>query len=219
MFVELYRSVSKADYERSAFNYLVKDKLDAIFSYSNKSKQLTAMEMESSLKTAFIPSMIYTFSYETNMQDKIGKYSFYDIVPVILCTSNDGQLVTGLNFNFLPTDIRALVLDIIYNAFKTFYDKDVDKAVERGEAAINESFAQFLIPDKGISFLNLLNNKLGIKITDAYRTYRREDIKNIRLVEFDEWKYIPFLVFKDAVRGASLAKVQKDIIDEANSNQ
>lgn len=218
MFAELYNSVSKPEYEKMAFEYLVKDKLDAVFSYSNNSKQLTAMNMESSLKSSFIPSMIYTFSYETDMQEKIAKYSFYDIVPVILCTFNDGETIAGLNFNFIPTDIRAVILDIIYNTFKSFYDDELDNAVQKRNAIINTSFAQYLIPDKGISFFNLLSTKIGIDITKAYRTYKKSDIKNTRLIEFDEWKYIPFLVFEDAVRGASLAAIQKSLIDEAMTN-
>lgn len=217
MFVEFYKKASKSEYEKLAFDYLVKDKLDAIFSHDNQSQQLTAMQMESKFSTPFIPSMIYTFSYETNMKQKMGKYSFYDIVPVILCTSFDGNIITGINFNFIPTGIRAIVLDIIYEAFKSFYDNDIDKAIQQSSSVINESFAKLLMPDNGKGFIGLLDSKLNISISSAYRTYKASDVKNVRLLEYDEWKYIPFLVFKDAIRGASLAKVQKEMID--NSNQ
>ena len=73
------------------------------------------------------------------------------------------------------------------------------------------------MPDNGKGFIGLLDSKLNISISSAYRTYKASDVKNVRLLEYDEWKYIPFLVFKDAIRGASLAKVQKEMID--NSNQ
>ena len=33
------------------------------------------------------------------------------------------------------------------------------------------------------------------------------------------WKYIPFLTFKDAVRGVPLAKLQQDLVNDSNTNK
>lgn len=209
MFVELYKTASKSKYAEIAFNCLVKDKLEAVFSHANTSRELSAMNMESELSgVSFIPSMFYTFSYESKMQDKMARQTFYDLVPVVLCMSNSGSLMSGLNFNFIPTDIRAVILDTIYNAYESFYTVSLDK----GEM-INDSFASVLMQDAGRGFVGLLDSKLQAKISYAYRTYTISEIKNARLIEYDQWKYIPFLTFDDAVRGASLAKLQKDIAD------
>jgi hypothetical protein len=34
------------------------------------------------------------------------------------------------------------------------------------------------------------------------------------MIEYDQWHYIPFLSFKDSVRGASLAALQAELIDK-----
>ena len=59
MFVELYKTASKSKYAEIAFNCLVKDKLEAVFSHANTSQELSAMNMEPELGGAsFIPSML-----------------------------------------------------------------------------------------------------------------------------------------------------------------
>ena len=35
---------------------------------------------------------------------------------------------------------------------------------------------------------------------------------NVRLIEYDEWIYIPYLSFKDSIRGSNLANIQRDVI-------
>jgi hypothetical protein len=42
--------------------------------------------------------------------------------------------------------------------------------------------------------------------------YDKSKIRNPRMIEFDVWKYIPCLVFKDAIRGANLVDIQREII-------
>ena len=63
--------------------------------------------------------------------------------------------------------------------------------------------------------LQVFDSLTGIKVSNAYRKYKKTAIENIRLIEYDVWDYIPSLVFTDSIRGASLAAVQKSIIESS----
>ena len=207
MFVEFFKDNFK-DTKEYAFEYLVTNTLGSPKFGQEKLVELPGMDFESTFNKHMLPSMIYTFKYETKSKDVIGKANFIDYVPVILCVTNEDKYITGINFNFLPNNVRAEFLDIIYNAYKEFYVDKLSSAVEKGTAILNEEFAKFLIKeDTRQSF-----SKLKYPISSAYRKYDKTKIKNPRLIEFDMWKFIPSLVFVDAVRGAGLVEIQQEII-------
>ena len=67
--------------------------------------------------------------------------------------------------------------------------------------------------ENGVSaFLSFMKAKTGVDLSKCVRTYNRSNIVNVRLIEYDEWGYIPYLSFKDSVRGANLANIQRDVI-------
>jgi hypothetical protein len=180
---------------------------------ADKSVELTAMDFEKDFITDFLPSMIYTFMYDSKIKESINGTEFIDRVPLLLCCTNVGGYISGINFNFLPNDIRASLLDEIYYAYKDFYTNTLSDAVTNGTSTFNKEFASFLIDEKTRqAFFKLMESKIGYPISAAYRKYNKEYIKNPRLVEFDVWKYIPCLVFKDAVRGVNLVDFQREII-------
>ena len=103
--------------------------------------------------------------------------------------------------------------DELFDAYKDFYTNMLSDAVTNGTSTFNKEFASFLIDEKTRqAFFKLMESKIGYPISAAYRKYNKEYIKNPRLVEFDVWKYIPCLVFKDAVRGVNLVDFQREII-------
>lgn len=212
MFVEFFNKNFK-DTKDLAFDYLVTNTLGSPKFGQDKLVELPGMDFESTFNKHMLPSMIYTFKYETKSKETIGKAKFIDYVPVMLCVTNEDKFVTGINFNFLPNNVRAEFLDIIYNAYKDFYVNKLSDAVEKNNAILNEEFANFLIKeDTRQSLFKLLESKLKYPILSAYRKYDKSKIKNQRLIEFDMWKYIPSLVFVDAVRGAGLVEIQQEII-------
>ena len=90
----------------------------------------------------------------------------------------------------------------------------LSKAVKDNTPIVNEEFASFLINEHTrTEFLKIVSEKLKYNINKTYRKYDKTKIKNARLIEFDMWKYIPMLVFEDAVRGADLVSIQKAIIN------
>ena len=69
------------------------------------------------------------------------------------------------------------------------------------------------------ALLFIFDTYTGLKISNCYRTYKEEFILNPRLIEYDMWKYIPFLTFNDAVRGIPLALLQQDLVNDSIANK
>lgn len=218
MFTEIYKDSKLHGMAEQATQSLVQLLLVDNKRGKEKTNELTGMNMESTFNYTVLPSMIYTFLYDSPDAEKIDDSNFKDHLPVILCTSFDGKYVTGLNFNLIPNDIRANILDIIYNGFTDFYEDTVNDAVSKNKAVLNEKFASLLINEKSrADFIKILNDKLGISVSNAYRVYDIKYIRNLRLIEYDNWKYVPFLSFKDSVRGAGLATLQRKMVDKSRA--
>jgi len=223
IFTELYNKADKKAYEDMAMEYLVNDTLRDKLRGAEKSKQLTGMHMEDTFNKDFIPTMAYTFLYNSPEpvstvypSSAYGKtnegHKFLDRVPCILCMEVTDDMVGGINFNLMPNNIRALVLDSIYETFRDFYKDKLSQAVAEDKAVVNEDFGRLIMTKPGRdAFLFYLNNKCGVQVTGAYRRYKKDMMADVRLLEYDTWQYIPFLAFKDAIRGAGLAVVQTEM--------
>jgi len=204
------KSKGKAS-ETAAFNCLVNDLLRDNLMGDEKQRELTGLDMEKLAPTNFIPSMFYIFAYFNGEKSVLGDASFYDMVPLILCTSFDSKNVTGINFNYVPNDVRAAFLDIITGSYPSFYEHDMfDDGFK-----VNEKLGGKLVDRKNLtSVLDLMKDRLGVDLNKCIRTYNRKNILKSRMIEMDMWKYIPFLTFKDSVRGINLAKVQHALIED-----
>lgn len=212
----MFKEFFKDDFEHSskiANKVLVDYTLGTPKYGADKTVEMTAMDFEKDLMSDFLPSMIYTFMYDSKIKETINGIEFIDRVPLLLCCTNVSGYISGINFNFLPNDIRASLLDEIYYAYEDFYTNKLSDAVTNGTSIFNKEFASFLIDEKTRqAFFKLMESKIDYPISTAYRKYNKECIKKPRLVEFDIWKYIPCLVFKDAVRGINLVDFQREII-------
>lgn len=205
-FLHIYKK-GGAQYESLAFDYLVGDLLIKDIRGEDKSRELTALNMEKNMPTDFTPAMFYTFLYLSNNSENINGKKFKDNVPLIYVFTSDANNVMGLNFNLIPNDVRAAILDIIVELTKNpMYD-------DTGNFKFNKTLSNLFILKDGItSFLKYVKQKTGLDVSNAVRIYSIKYIKKSRLIEYDMWKYIPFLNFKDAVRGVGLADLQSDII-------
>lgn len=208
-FLEDYTKNKGGKYEEISFNYLINDLLrDNLFG-NDKQREISGLNMESDSPTNFVPSMFYVFAYFNADKSSMGDVEFYDMVPLIFCTSFDAKTVTGINFNYVPNDVRAAFLDIITESYPSFYGKEMyDDGFK-----VNEKLGGRLVDRKTLSFiLNLMKERLGVDLNLCIRTYSRKNILKSRMIEMDMWKYIPYLSFKDAVRGVNLAKVQLGLV-------
>ena len=156
--------------------------------------------------------MFYLIMYtKSDNPEVIGKNEFYDVCPLIMCLSANDKSISGLNFNFIPNDVRARIMDLIVESNQKFYQEMETTSIN--SIKTNNPLGSLLMSDKGISsFLLFIKSKTGIDVSQCVRTYKRSNIVNVRLIEYDEWSYIPYLSFKDSIRGANLANIQKDVI-------
>jgi hypothetical protein len=211
-YLETYLNSDRDQMEKEAFNFLITDLLSRNLRGADKQRTLTAHNMEDMLKNQLVPSMFYLLMYaKSDKPEVIGKNEFYDVCPLIMCLNVNDKFVTGLNFNFLPNDVRARILDLIVESNQKFYQEIETSNIN--SIKVNNPLGSILISDKGVSsFLLFVKSKTGLDVSKCVRTYDRKNIMNVRLIEYDEWHYIPYLSFKDSIRGSSLANVQRDII-------
>lgn len=215
MYRELFKSSDMSSASAVAMEYLVRDTLELNLHGDAKKKELSALDFESKLGGKMIPSLIYTFLYDGVMEEIVAGQKFKDAVPIVLCMFNEDGLMAGLNFNMIPNNIRAYVLDTIYNSWKPFYDKLLFGNARESSDCVNTDFANILMdPENRTRFLKMMDDITGVKVSNAYRVYRIDKMQNIRMIEVDMWKHIPFLVFKDAIRGASLSAIQASVIKD-----
>lgn len=205
-FLETYKK-GGASMEGDAFDYLVGDMLIKEKRGADKAREITALDMESQSPVDFAPCMIYTFLYISDKPEIINDKVFSDMVPVILCFTANSHTVTGLNFNLIPNDVRASILDLIVNLNKEpMYEDD-------GKFQISETLGKLFTLEHGVSsFLKAIENETGLNVSSAVRTYSIKNIRKSRMIEYDMWKYVPALSFKDAIRGAGLADLQAGMI-------
>ena len=212
-YLKYYNSADKSVCEKEAFNFLVTDLLSKNLTGEDKQFTITAHNMEEALKEKMLPSIFYLLMYaKPDKSDVIGKIKFYDVCPLIFCLGYNGKTVTGVNFNLIPNNLRASILDLIVDTNVPFYENVSTTNVN--DIQYNEPLATLFVADpNGIaSFVAYVKSKTNIDISSCIRTYNVENIKNVRMIEYDEWYHIPFLNFNDSVRGANLALLQSALV-------
>lgn len=207
------KNKNKASKTQLAFNYIITDLLQKNLIGDEKIRTITGNNMESSSPSQFVPSMIYVMLYVSPKEEsKIGNKVFYDRLPIFLCLSCDLNSITGLNFNFMPNEIRAKVLDLI-SVDNVIYN-NIDSGAERFR--INEKLGKSLMCGNVTTIINILKEQTGVDVSMCVRNYARRNVIKSRMIEYDMWQYIPYLNFKDAVRGINLSTIQMDVAKSAN---
>ena len=211
-YLETYMNSDRGKMEKESFDFLITDLLSRNLRGVDKQRTLTSHNMEDALKNQLVPSMFYLLMYaKSDKPEVIGKNEFYDVCPLIMCLNVDDKFVTGLNFNFMPNDVRARIIDLIVESNQKFYQEMETSNIN--SIKTNNPLVSMLISDKGVSsFLLFVKSKTGLDVSKCVRTYDRKNIVNVRLIEYDEWIYIPYLSFKDSIRGSNLANIQRDVI-------
>ena len=211
-YLENYMNSDRGQMEKEAFDFLITDLLSRNLRGVDKQRTLTAHNMEDMLKNQLVPSMFYLLMYaKSDKPEVIGKNEFYDVCPLILCLNANDKFVTGLNFNFIPNDVRARIMDLIVESNQKFYQEM--EASNINSIKTNNPLGSMLISDKGVSsFLLFVKSKTGLDVSKCVRTYDRKNIMNVRLIEYDEWHYIPYLSFKESIRGSNIANIQRYVI-------
>lgn len=150
-----------------------------------------------------IPGCIYCFIYKamnptTYIVDN-QKLQYFDKLPVLYVIKETTNTITGINLNFCNRDLRVAILNMIYNMDEDFFfnNSDIKNEVDNGKIITSNSINKFLLND------NTCIQQIMYKLNKTYnipnnpnifiRTYSKSLIRNIRMIEYWQWKHIPFL--------------------------
>ena len=152
-----------------------------------------------------IPGMIYTFIYEgpnAVVKGPNGEIEYKDFVPLLFCMTVTRSFFSGINLNTLPTSDRLDFLDSFYETFKDFFI-DVERKTQNDKLALNKRFLSYIRGGQGQQMIKLFNQKNSANYNFGYRKYLAPKVNRLRMVEFNEWYYIPFYTPKNAFRKMS----------------
>jgi hypothetical protein len=158
-----------------------------------------------------IPGMVYTFLYDgpnvlVKSKDKTKIYQ--DFIPLVFCMNVQKDFFTGINFNTLPSDIRLQFLIGYYDTFKD-YLSEVERDTQNRILSINTRFITYIKSGKGQEMLKIFNSKYGANFNFGFRKYLVQKVERLRMVEYQEWNYIPFYQPKDAFRLMNQAQIHQ----------
>lgn len=200
-FLRGINNIKKIAYYELYEKYVIQDRRGM-----NKLTQIESTDQESIIISRNggypVPGMIYTFIYDQpeKFMVKDVEKDFVDVVPLVFCMNNDRQNFKGLNLNMLPGDARLNFLEHFYNTFKDFMEREAEALSQNDELAMNKRFISYIKSGRGQNMLNLFNRRTGENFHYAYRQYNVSKVRNLRMVEYNEWVYIPFLEPRDAFR-------------------
>jgi len=158
-----------------------------------------------------IPGMIYTFLYgePDQIKLKVGAKDFIDVVPLAFCMNNQMGSFSGINMNMLPYNVRLDFLESFYKTFKDFFERKAEVLSQNQKLALNKRFIEFIKSGGGQEMIRLFNRKNGANFNYGYRSYKIEKVKQLRMIEYNEWNYIPFYEPKDAFRKINQSQMHK----------
>ena len=202
---------TRADIKKEAYPYFLEKYIKEPY-VDNGLFDTTERISAKSLKL-FIPGKIYTFRYDPKHKDIL---AYYDRQPIILvcgqwtAASTGNTIVTGINLNFLPEIERVNTLEYYYQSVKS----DIDVGYELTSKTNQVSFIKraLVVLQDVIQLFNVFGKAGKIGYQFAMRNYIvGGGMKNVCLVEYDDWEYIPFIQTKDII-GASLGKIYQEYL-------
>ena len=156
-----------------------------------------------------LPGFIYTFIYPPKDEIiQIGDKEYTDYVPIVFCTSVKGMLFKGVNLNTLPNLERVKFLEVYWMAYKNFF-KDIEVKTQNDELALNMKFISLMSSPLANKILDVMSRMTNANFSYGFRTYDAKKIRQLRMIEYTEWDYIPFFEPRNAFKGMN----QKQIND------
>lgn len=202
--------------QQDAYNNIINDLIVNNINGMQKCKNLDDYDMESNTKGKLISGCIYCFIYKAiNPTTYIvgnQKLQYFDKLPILYVIKETPNTITGINLNFCNRDLRVAILNMIYNMDEDFFfnNSDIKNDVDSGKIITSNSINKFLLND------NTSIQQIMYKLNKTYnipnnpnifiRTYSKNLIRNIRMIEYWQWKHIPFLNY-------NASENKQDILD------
>jgi len=149
--------------------------------YSNSSRETP----EETFTGNFIPGKIYTFDYNTDT--KISKsVPFINKMPIVIYCSpgeikkNGGQIEYFIDLGVTPQYYRAEILTRIYDQYGFIIENNIKniKGIQK-------------ILDLRYKNLKVILRRTGFET--SYTGFKREYMKNIRIIDYSDWRLLPYL--------------------------
>jgi len=160
-----------------------------------------------------LPGIIYTFVYKGALDSiETGKGNpkkYMDLVPLLFCMGSGRTSFKGINLNLLPPLTRLQFLQSFYETFEDFLKAEVDVLAENDKIALNKRFISYIAGGKAQKMIQLFSRKDNENFKFAFRQYSIVKVDQLRMIEYNEWKYIPFYEPKDAFRKLSQSQIYK----------
>ncbi|MCK9446211.1 hypothetical protein M0Q50_04900 [bacterium] len=165
--------------------------------------------------------MIYTFIHinKEGLNEIINAASgkvikFHDFTPILFITSFNGStgIIKGLNLNLLPNKERLKFLQVYWEFFNEFLKK-VEEKTEYNELALNKEYQRLALSGKNSQIIKMFNNDQDASFEYAYRSYDLKNIRNFRMIEYNEWKYIPFYDSRESFKKTNLKLIYDTYYD------
>lgn len=153
-----------------------------------------------------LPGFIYTFIYPpkpddvVKVFDKGNEKEYVDYVPIVFCTNVDKiASFKGINLNTLPNLERVKFLETYYKGYNNFF-KNIEETTQNNKLALNMSFISAMTSKEGVDLIKAFSKEANANFGYGYRTYSMKRIKQLRMVEYTEWDYIPHYDPKNAFK-------------------
>lgn len=206
------QSIKNNDAEKAIIRSLmVQDKRQ-----QEKLEDLDSYDSESLFNGKIYRGNMYIFIYNAKNPTKYsykGKDVYFtDSMPVVLITGETSTTIRGINLNFCNNALKTLILNILTNMDENFYFGGLAQKMAFNKIApISEKVYKFLSDNNAEQKIIEELNKAykGIDYSFIFRNYAVSQIKNIRLIEPWQWKYIPFLNYDSFEKGDTLKAIQK----------
>jgi hypothetical protein len=155
-----------------------------------------------------LPGFIYTFMYpkKDGLVQMGNGEEYIDFVPLVFCLGVKGKIFKGINLNTLPYTERVKFLEIYWKSYKDFFI-DIEDITENNKLAINMKFISLMTAPIAGKILEVMSNAAGANFSYGFRSYDAAIIKQLRMVEYSEWEYIPFYEPKNAFKGMNQKQI------------
>lgn len=202
------------DSENKAYTKVIDNLFIKNLRGQEKAMGLDEYDSEKNSKLTLIPGHIYAFRYlsasNVKYDDGTVKFEFNDDLPIILCTNNTNNTVSGINLNLCNYALRTLILNDVYNLDPNFFEHDASQQSHRGLMPVSKNITRFFMNKNNQTlFLNSIVQKYKIKnYSLIFRTYSSKNIKTLRFIEPWQWQYIPFINYKQNIKQNILQLIQ-----------
>lgn len=216
-------TIEDVAYDRLFKNYLVYD-----LKGSQKLIDVTSTDQESLLnKTGHgrpFEGMVYTFIHinEKTLAElqnlQTGKLvQFHDFTPILFCTFFNPitGVVKGLNLNMLPPEERVKFFQAYWEYYKEFLER-IEEKTEYNKEALNKKYRLAAWVGQNPALFKHFNQSQNALFNFAYRSYNLKNVARFRMIEYEEWQYIPFFDPKQSFKKANLNIIYQTYWDNKN---